>query len=126
MLTAFSQGVVRWRWGIILGTFLVVAAAAGGGRFLTFSDDYRLFFSKENPDLIAFDALQNTYSKTDNVLFVIAPKDGLVFTRETLESITWLTKEAWQIPYSRRVDSITNFQHTSADGDDLIVSNLVV
>ena len=37
----------------------------------------------------------------------------------------WLTERAWKIPYSTRVDSVTNFQHTTADGDDLLVRDLV-
>ena len=37
----------------------------------------------------------------------------------------WLTNEAWQVPYSIRVDSIANFQHTYAKDDDLIVEDLV-
>ena len=73
---------------------------------------YRMFFSEENPQLNAFEQLQNTYTKNDNVLFVIAPQNGKVFTRETLSAVAELTREAWQIPYSIRVDSITNFQHT--------------
>ena len=36
-----------------------------------------------------------------------------------------MTEASWQIPYSSRVDSITNFQNTEAQGDDLIVADLV-
>ena len=36
-----------------------------------------------------------------------------------------LTEHAWQTPYSTRVDSVANFQHTTAHGDDLRVSDLV-
>jgi hypothetical protein len=36
-----------------------------------------------------------------------------------------ITEEAWRTPYVNRVDSLTNYQHTYADGDDLIVENLV-
>ena len=32
---------------------------------------------------------------------------------------------AWKLPYSIRVDSITNYQHTIAEGDDLLVDNLI-
>ena len=56
---------------------------------------------------------------------MLAPKDGRVFSTETLASTIALTKAAWQIPYSSRVDSITNFQHTVAEGDDLTVDDLV-
>ncbi len=40
-------------------------------------------------------------------------------------AIEWLTEESWQIPYTIRVDSITNFQHSSAEGDDLTVDDLI-
>ncbi|HSG11634.1 MAG TPA: MMPL family transporter [Gammaproteobacteria bacterium] len=125
MTKAYGDWVVRWRYAVLLVTVLLVAVAASGGRFLTFKTDYRVFFSEDNPQLLAFEELQNTYTKTDNVLIVLAPKDGNVFTRETLASVATLTKAAWQLPYSLRVDSLTNYQHTRAVGDDLIVADLV-
>jgi predicted RND superfamily exporter protein len=113
----------------LLVIFLAIAISllmGSGVRHLEFNNDYRMFFSEENPQLKAFEQLQNTYTKNDNVLFVVAPKDGKVFSHETLSAINELTKKAWQIPYSLRVDSITNFQHTHAEGDDLIVEDLVL
>ena len=112
-------------WKAIAATILVVFAAAYGGQYLAVSNDYRNFFSDENPELLAFEHLQNTYDKSDNVLMLLEPKDGKVFTPETLESIQWLTDEAWQTPFSSRVDSVTNFQHTTAVEDDLSVADLV-
>ncbi len=91
-----------------------------------FSNDYRMFFGEDNPQLLAFEKMQATYNKNDNVLFVVTPKSGKVFSRETLSIIKDITKEAWQIPFSTRVDSITNYQHTTAEEDDLIVDDLVV
>ena len=125
MSKSFFSVVLQHRWLVVLATVLLVALGTSGVRFLSMSNDYRMFFSEENPQLQAFEALQNTYTKTDNVLFVISPRDGNVFTRETLAQIEWLTEQAWQIPYNIRVDSISNYQHTSAIGDDLEVRNLV-
>lgn len=122
---AFYHGIVRWRWWIIAVTVVMVVAAGSGMRFLGFSDNYRVFFSPQNPQLQAFEALQNVYTKSDNILLVVAPKNGRVFTRETLTTVKWLTQEAWKLPYSSRVDSVTNFQHTTARGDDLVVRDLV-
>lgn len=119
------RGIVHWRWWIIAATVASVLAAASGMRFIEFSNNYRVFFSPENPQLQAFEALQNVYTKSDNILLVVAPKDGRVFTRETLATVKWLTQEAWKLPYSSRVDSITNFQYTTARGDDLVVRDLV-
>ena len=58
-------------------------------------------------------------------MIVVSPKDRNIFNPETLSAVAELTKEAWQAPYSSRVDSITNFQHTEAEEDDLIVADLV-
>ena len=121
----FGNWVIRFRWLILPATLLLVLVAASGARFLGFSTDYRVFFSKDNPQLLAFETLQNTYTKNDNVMFAVEPKDGKVFTRETLAAIEDITQASWKIPYSIRVDSVTNFQYTWADGDDLVVQDLV-
>jgi len=124
MTESFAKNIIRWRWAVILLSLLAVFAAASGGRFLGFTSDYRVFFSEENPQLLAYEQLERTYTKDDNVLFVLVPKDGNVFSKETLATIEKLTTAAWQVPYSTRVDSISNFQHTYAQGDDLVVQDL--
>ncbi|MCG7994720.1 MAG: MMPL family transporter [Candidatus Thiodiazotropha taylori] len=126
MSESFFRFVLKHKILVILLTVAVSLMMGSGVQHLRFNNDYRMFFSEENPQLKAFEMLQNTYTKNDNVLFVIEPQDGTVFTRKTLTAVSELTKEAWQIPYSIRVDSITNFQHTYAEGDDLIVEDLVL
>ena len=117
--------VIAARWPIIAATLILVAIAASGGRFLEFSSNYRVFFSEDNPQLLAFEALENTYTRNDNVLFAVVPDGRDATSARALEATTWLTERAWQTPYSTRVDSLANFQHTTADGDDLVVRDLV-
>ena len=125
MIESYTRWIIRWKYLIVLLAIALVAAAASGGKFLGFSNDYRMFFGDDNPQLLAFEKMQKTFNKNDNILFVVTPKSGKVFTPETLTVIQDITKEAWQIPYSTRVDSITNHQHTFAEEDDLIVDDLV-
>ena len=124
-VTRYAKWVVNHPFIVIAVTLLLVAAGASGGRFLSFTTDYRVFFSKDNPELVAFESLEKMYTKNDNVMFIITPRDGNVFTPKTLKMVQELTQEGWQVPYSIRVDSIANFQHTEAEGDDLIVRDLV-
>lgn len=126
MIESYTRWIIRWKYLVVLATIAVVIATAYGGKFLGFSNDYRMFFGDSNPQLLAFEKMQKTFNKNDNILFVITPKSGKVFSRETLTAIKDITNEAWQIPFSTRVDSITNYQHTSAEEDDLIVDDLVV
>ncbi|MBO6861584.1 MAG: MMPL family transporter [Alphaproteobacteria bacterium] len=126
MLARFSNFVLRWRWAIVLLSFVAAFGAAYGGKNLEFSTNYRVFFSEENPQLQAFESLQRTYVREDVIMFVIQPDSGTVFTPELLAGMRDLTEKSWQIPFSTRVDSLTNFQNSYASGqDDLIVEDLV-
>jgi predicted RND superfamily exporter protein len=125
MIESYTRWVIRWKYLVVLASIALVVAAAYGGQFLGFSNDYRMFFGDDNPQLLAFEKMQKTFNKNDNILFVVTPKSGKVFTPETLTVIKDITEEAWQIPYSTRVDSITNHQHTFAEEDDLVVDDLV-
>lgn len=125
MMETYSSFILRYRWLVIALTLVAVGLMARGAGFLTFTNDYRVFFSEDNPQLVAFENLQNTYSKNDNVMMILAPKSGEVFSRESLAAVEWLTEEAWQTPYSFRVDSLSNYQHTFSEFDDLVVTDLV-
>jgi predicted RND superfamily exporter protein len=121
----YAQWISRYRWPVVIATLLAVVGLALGAGNLGLSSNYRVFFSPDNPDLAAFEKVQNIYTKNDNILFVVTPAVGDVFTPQTLAAVEELTEQAWQIPYSIRVDSITNFQHSEAEEDDLIVEDLV-
>ena len=121
----FGGWVLAARWPIIAGILSLVAFVASGARFLEFSPDYRLYFDGDDPQLVAFETLEGTYSESNNVLFVIAPSDGDAMSAHALEAAAWLTERAWETPFSTRVDSIVNFQHMTTDGDDIVVSDLV-
>ncbi len=116
--------MVKWRLAVIVAALALTAVFASGAGNLGFTTNYRVFFSDENPELKTFENFQATYSKNDNILIVISPKNGDVFTNETLNVVEELTEIGWQTPYSSRVDSLTNFQHTYAEEDDLIVEDL--
>jgi uncharacterized protein len=117
--------VIQYRWFLIFGFLSFAVLSASGMRFLVFSTDSRMYFSKENPQLQALESLERTYTKVENVLYIIAPKSGNIFERKTLAAIEFLTEEAWQLPYSSRVNSLSNYQHTKAFEDDLVVANLI-
>ncbi len=119
-----GKWVIRNRWIVIVLSIVLVALAASGSKFLEFTNNYRVFFSDDNPELLAFDALEKRFSKNDLAIFVLEPKNGNVFTNEVLAAVEELTEKAWQIPYSSRVDSLSSYQHTEAEDDDLLVGDL--
>ncbi|MCY4098657.1 MAG: MMPL family transporter [Rhodospirillales bacterium] len=117
--------VIASRCPIIIATVILVGIAASGTVFLEFSADDRIYFNKDNPQLLAFEALEDKYGQSDNVLFVLVPPDRDATSAFALKATAWLTEQAWTVPYATRVDSLTNFQHTTARGDDILVRELV-
>ncbi len=119
----WAEFVIRFKWPVLIAS-IILALGMGSQAKKQFDGDYHVFFSESNPELEAFDALQEKYTKDDNILVVLAPKNKNIFTRENLIAIEELTSEAWNTPYSSRVDAVTNYQHTRAEGDDLYVDDL--
>ena len=122
----FAAFIQKYRWLVFIGTLLIGIGIGGGAANLKFDGDYHAYFSESNPQLEAFDNLQEKYTKDESVIIALSPKDNNVFTKSNLLAIEAMTDDAWQIPYNSRVDAITNYQHTKAEDDDLYVANLAM
>ncbi|NRB39976.1 MAG: MMPL family transporter [Pseudomonadales bacterium] len=125
MTNTIAKWLVQWRWLTVLMALVMIFLLASGGRYIAFAGDYEAWFDADNPELKDYLKIQRTYEKSDSVVFLLSPKQGDVFTRETLASVQWLTTQGWQMPFSTRVNSLSNFQHTYAMDDDLVVEDLV-
>ncbi|CAA0123688.1 Putative membrane protein YdgH [BD1-7 clade bacterium] len=106
--------------GILFSLLAVIIMAAGVSRF-DFDDDARNNFPPDDPFFLKYSEIENEYGQIDSALMLLSAKDGSIFTRKHLQSVAWLTEKSWELPHSRRVDSIANYQHTYSDDDELIV-----
>ncbi|MYG42410.1 MAG: MMPL family transporter [Rhodobacteraceae bacterium] len=118
--------LLQRRWLVLLGTILLMVIAASGGNRLSVENNSRVLLGEKNRHLVALNTFENTYAASNSVILALSVQEGTVFTQETLDAIEQLTELAWQTPHSVRVDSLTNYNHMSVEGDDLIVEPLVV
>jgi hypothetical protein len=125
MIDRWNRWVVDHPWLVLAMVLLVTAGAGVAALDLRINNDPRIFFTEDNPDYKRFRELEDRFTANEVVLFVVAPDNGKVFTREGLEALESLTEDAWTLPYSTRVDSVTNHQHTEVAGDDLFTAYLV-
>ena len=125
----FYTGVARWtirfRWLTIIGGVLLLVLFASAITDLRFSMHFRDMFSPVNPELIEYNEFVDEYLEPVNISFVVHAREGNVYTVETLHAIAELTESAWQLPFVNRVDSLSNYQHTWVEDDELIVAALV-
>lgn len=113
------------QWLVIVLAVLTLLATAAGMPGLSVSSSYDVLFGENNPHLLAFEELQDNYVASRVALIAVSPREGTVFTRDALAVVEELTEAAWQTPYSIRVNSLTNYFHSEADGDDLTIAPLV-
>jgi len=125
IVNRYASVLLAYPWLVLIMVAIVAGGSILGKSRLGFTTDHEVFFGEQNVQLKAFKALQKTYARDDTLLFVVKPKSGDdVFNARTLAVLADLTAKAWKLPYAARVDSITNFQHLEAYGDDLTVHDL--
>ncbi len=114
------------RNGLWLGVLvLVLAGLCAGIPGLRFESDSRAFFGADNQENRDMRALDGTFSGSNSVLVMVQPAAGTAFDPETLAALRDFTEEAWQVPYVLRIDSPVNYNHSYAQGDDIIVEPLL-
>lgn len=125
MLEHFTNTIVTRPLLIVLVTVLVALSLSLPITQLGMTSDYRVFFSPENPELVASDRFERTYTSNDTALIAVKPRTGDIFQSDVLALLVDLTDRSWTLPHVIRVDSPINFQRIEAQGDDIIIGDLV-
>ncbi len=119
MLTRYTNWLIQYHKLVVILTLLIVVTIGAGVKHLSTTSDFRIYFSEDNPQLVAFETLEKTYGKQDSLIFFIQPDNKNIFTKKNLSLIWQLTEKSWDLPFAARVNSLTNYQHTTVDGDNL-------
>ena len=113
--------ILENRYALSLVLILLGALAATGMTKLVFDGNYRVFFGAENPELLEFNAFQKIYTRNDNLFFILHDRDAAGFSRKLAKASELVTERAWKLPFASRVDSVNNYQHSYAEGEDSLV-----
>ena len=68
---AYGQWIVTHAKKVVAVSLLLAISATAGMYRLKNNADNRVFFGENNPQLLALESLEATYTKTDNVLSLI-------------------------------------------------------
>lgn len=92
---------------------------------LTVTTNLRVYFSADNPQLAALQELEDKYRETDSLVFLIVPDRGDIYQQPILRLIHDLTEAGWRIPYAQRATSLSNYQYSRGQGDDLVTRAVI-
>jgi uncharacterized protein len=125
-LDAWATLIQTHPWRVILAVLAFVCATVPGVRLISINSDYRVYFKPDNKDLLAWESILDTYTRADGLVVAVEASDGAqIFSPQVMPAIVELTERLWKMPYVTRVDSVSNFQHIAARGEELTVEDLV-
>ena len=121
----FAKLLIKYRYLSIGLVLIVVCLLATGLTKLTFNPDLETYFPEGHPAVIRYNEIDDMFIPTDNLIIAVHSNEGTLFTGDSLKVIEELTKKSWTIPYSVRVDSLTNYSYVKSVNDDLIVEPFI-
>ena len=124
MMDGLWYWILRHPRFVLLASLVAAGTAAVGITQVRISHDTRIFFTEKNTDYRTFQAFEDIFGRSDNLVFALAPASGTIYSRAALEALTALTNAAWEIPHARRVSSLANFQFIHGDEDVLAARGL--
>ena len=120
-----SKFIINNRIVFIFSCLVLVLILGRGITSVVFDPDMERFFPKGHPATSLSYEIDETFIRTDNLVIAINAKNNSIFTKKTLSLIENLTEESWTVPYSIRVDSLTNYSYVRSVDDDLLVEPFI-
>ena len=121
----FAKLLIKYRYLSIGLVLIVVCLLATGLTKLTFNPDLETYFPEGHPAVIRYNEIDDMFIPTDNLIIAVHSNEGTLFNGDSLKVIEELTRKSWTIPYSVRVDSLTNYSYVKSVNDDLIVEPFI-
>jgi predicted RND superfamily exporter protein len=123
----FSQ-TTRWvydrKYMVLVIMLLVTAFLAAQTPELTIDTRDESFFHDDDPTLLAYNEFRDTFGQDDTFIIALKPQNGL--TPEVMQSLFSLHRELESsVPYLDEVYSLVNARIVRAEGDTLIVEELM-
>ena len=125
LVDRYCRLIISHKIKTLVITLILILLISSGTRFLETPSGYRGFVENDFPEYQKILNLEEKYGMIDTLSFLIKPKNGTVFQKDVLQLIHELTEISWKTPYSTRVSSLTNYQFTTVEGDDLDISDFV-
>ena len=117
-------GLIKFRWMFFLVSLVVVGLSINGLQHFFFDSSPRIYFNDNNKSYERFLEMEDTYGRIYRIFIMVSAKEDDIFRPDHLEALQKLTDESWTLPFVRRVDSLSNFQYTSSEYDELIVDDI--
>ena len=126
METTLVQRIFSQRILLLILSFALIILSNMGLQRLTFDGSTEFFFGEQHPNMVKWREFGNTYGSPNRALMMLRSKDGSSLLTHTkyLQALEETTAKLEQIKHIIRVESLSNYQHSWSQGDELFVEPL--
>lgn len=120
----FTNFLLRWPKAFMASIIFLTLIAAPG--LIHFAEEYdvRIWFLETDPHIQTLNRFERQFGNDENIVIALRSENGL-FNTEMMPILVELTESMWTIPQVMRVDSVTNYNITRVDGEDIIIEPLI-
>ncbi|MCY4045671.1 MAG: efflux RND transporter permease subunit [Cellvibrionales bacterium] len=121
----FANTAISKPFSSLIGSLLILIFLGYGLKWSQFDADPSIYFSDDHYHYRMFKQLEEDYGRVDSIMMVISAKEGDLFTKENLHIIEQVSEQAWTFPYANRVQSLSSYNFTESEDDEMIVEPLI-
>lgn len=123
-VSKLSRNIVNHPKKHILWVVLLFLSFLPG--LLSFEEKYdvRIWFRDSDEHIKTLNQFERQFGNDENIVIALRSEQG-IFTKDSLEMIHEITEKLWLVPEVLRVDSLTNYQITRVEQDDLYVEDFL-
>lgn len=111
------------RKSVLLGLTLLALLVPGLSK-LQSDFSYRIWFRQTDPLLAVFDTFERQFGNDEMVAVIVHSPSG-IFDKESVKLVQDLTNAFWYVDEVIRVDSLSNYNWTHSEDDELTVEPLL-
>lgn len=104
-------------------TILFLGLAPGVAKFKA-KYDVRIWFLETDPLIKTLDQFEKHFGNDESLVVILHSSDGL-FNPSSMKVLKEVTEKMWKIPEVIRVETLSNFNYTYAEEDDIIVEPFI-
>lgn len=125
-IDAWARFVVARRWLILAATALLCILALVSGRSIPFDNTTERYFVEGDPTLDDFDLLLDLFGDSEYLIIGFeAGSSEDIIQAHSLRAMHELTEFLEYHEYVTQVRSLSNYQYTHAEGDDIRTDDLI-
>lgn len=122
MVTTICRTIEKYKKTCIILSLIFVALLAPGLAHFQEKYDVRIWFRETDPLIKTLNSFERQFGNDESVVVALHAPDG-IFQESAAKALKEITEAMWKVPEVIRVESLSNYNYSYAEDDDIFVES---